>query len=309
MCSLPGKSRTIKSRPVEEVSCPSAGNTVPKTPSRTSPDTNQTAPADAVSCSSAKDAIENTQATTRSTGLSRPETADMEDAIDIQSLTEHWQDYYGDLLVFNGKVGRCHSKTLVDCGAAANIACGAFVEKNKLRTRTVTNGPTFRLPDSTLFQCEKILDVAQISLGPYQDTISPVFVLPGKCPFDLILGKPWLNEKNPDIDFPSNTLTFDHHGAPITICADYHNPHAARELGLISAIELAREAEDGAVVHLLMLTPAPDLPADATTAQRHQQFEALVERIIQDNLDIMPDDLPAELPPERFVDHKIDLIP
>ena len=278
-----------------------AGTTTIKTPSSSSSDNHQTTPTDAVSCSSV-DAIKNIETT-----ISSP--SDPEDTIDFQNLTDHWQEYYADLLVFRGKVGRCHSKTLVDSGAAANIVCGAFVEKNKLRTRIVSNGPTFRLPDSTLFKCEKILDVAQISIGPYQDTISPVFVLPGKCPFDLILGKPWLNEKNPDIDFPSNTLTFDHQDDSITICADYHNPHQARDLGLISAIELAREAEDGAIIHLLMLTPTPDLPADANAAQKHQQFEALVEQIIQDNIDIMPDDLPAELPPERSVDHKIDLMP
>ena len=307
MCSLPGKTRTIKSRPAGAVSCSPNGETVIKTPISSTSDNNQAVPTDDVSSTPVEDALQDTQTTT--TVPTDQNSTNFEDAIDIQSLTDHWQDYYGDLLIFNGKVGRCHSKTLVDCGAAASIVCGSFIEKNKLRTRTVTNGPKFRLPDSTIFKCEKILDVAQISIGPYQDTISPVFVLPGKCPFDLILGKPWLNEKNPDIDFPSNSLTFEHEGAPITICADYHNPHAARELGLISAIELAREAEDGAIVHLLMLTPAPDLPAEATSAQRHQQFEALVEQIIQDNLDIMPDDLPAELPPERFVDHKIDLMP
>ena len=306
MCSLPEVPENIISRPAGAVSYTPAGTTVIKILS-TSPDNLQTASTVNVSCMTADDVIQDLQ--TPTTVITDQEPSILEDVIDFQNLTEQWKDHYVDLFVFKGKVGRCHSKTLIDSGAAANIICGAFVEKNKLRTRTITNGPTFRLPDSTLFKCEKILEIAQISIGPYQDTISPVFVMPGKCPFDLILGKPWLNDINPDVDFPTNTLTFAHEGVTITICADYHNPNAARELGLISAIELAREAEDGAIIHMLMLTPLPDFPAETTPAQRHQEFEKLVEKIIQDNIDIMPDDLPAELPPERFVDHKIDLEP
>ena len=211
----------------------------------------------------------------------------------------------GNLIIYPGQVGRCHAQFLVDGGATPCLISRAFVMKHRLKVRTIDNGPTFKLPDQTLHQCHEILDVAAVRIGPYQECLSPLYVFPGNLSFDVILGKNWLDYKNPDVNWPKNELTFWHNNEVVVLTPALFDSTTQQEC-IISAVEASRAIEDGAMMYICALKPAP---ADANLKQTLQHYVKAIDELKKEFADVMPAELPPELPPKRFVDHRIEQIP
>lgn len=226
--------------------------------------------------------------------------------INLAQTEAFTNSYYGNLLVVKGTIREYHpipANILFDSGTSECLAAAPFVARNLLLTELIDRPRSFRLPDGTIHRCTEALAAPYVTLGDvtFDPLPNPVYIFPGHCPFDIILGKPWLDSVNPDIDFPKNRLRFQHRGATVTISANTHlldDPG-----GHLSLAELMGDAEDGAMLFMAVLTEA-DAGNSAVT---HAEYDSLVRRITAEYHDVMPPELPHRLPPERSVDHKIEL--
>lgn len=228
------------------------------------------------------------------------------------------------MLHFNGKVGRCDATILIDSGATFNCISSDFITKNRLKTKIV-QGPLVHLADGTRYECNSILPLAKIRIGPYTGK-APAYVLPLKGN-DVILGNDWLTLTNPLINWREKTVTINQHGQTIVLRPNTNSS------SFISAKEATRAIHNGALGYLALIhevdtsfldplmtthaqenttsnqpTPKPD-PYATQDPSHKAQLEAIVTTLKEKFRDVMPNELPDGLPPSREVDHAIDLIP
>ncbi|KAH7623119.1 putative Transposon Tf2-6 polyprotein [Nannochloris sp. 'desiccata'] len=134
----------------------------------------------------------------------------------------------------------------------------------------------------------------------------------GDCPFDLVLGKPWFDEKNPQIDWPNNLITLQHDGKTIAFRADYHDQKHLKKNGLISAVEMEAELSSGNIVHFCVIKPIPEkyenyeYGSDGKNLERNG-LEKHVDMLVDEFVDVFDPDLP--LPVDREIEHEIELEP
>ena len=119
--------------------------------------------------------------------------------------------------------------------------------------------------------------------------------------YDAILGKPWLYNANPNINWRSNTLTFQYGKRTINIKADSQKTDTIFECSsvYISRHQLAtvdKTAELFAVCTTTLLDPTNALNKDG-------------KLLVNEFADVFPIELPNELPPKRTIDHAIELLP
>ena len=208
------------------------------------------------------------------------------------------------LLVTLARLGTFDARLLFDTGAAVNIVSSKFVYKNKLETELIDLGPMLRTADGRTHRCEKVLKRANLRIGPYRDVLTDVYVIPGECPFDVILGKPWHNVVNPNIDFQNNIIEFIHESEAMRINANHHDIKTRIEHGLISAMEMLREIEDGSVMHMSVLKPfVPESPESP-------DYESWIDDILHTVLKgFEPIFDPPDKPAEVGMYHEIELEP
>ena len=220
-------------------------------------------------------------------------------------------------LVFRGKVGRCHSRFLIDSGASTSFISSNFVSQNRLKTSPISDGPIIVLADGTTYKCTEILSVASVRVGPYQETIKPLFVLPLSLRFDVILGKTWLEQHNPDIDWQVNRLSFVHEGHTVVLQADVD--YTVPPEGLLTAAQMACLYESGEAIHLAVLTApsvqdlqisSPPVPVNVQDAAHLSEYQPQLDQLLREFSDVLPETLPEHLPPDRSGHvHRIELEP
>jgi hypothetical protein len=120
------------------------------------------------------------------------------------------------------------------------------------------------------------------------------------CPlssFDVILGKQWLSKYNPLIFHKTNQIAFHFEDKSIRIQADLE-----RHKSLVSASTFARAIRRGYNIFALLLNS--DHPSMTSTV-----FTPTVKTLLDEFADVLPDDLPKGLPPQRSHDFVIELQP
>ncbi|KAJ9514751.1 hypothetical protein QJQ45_028514 [Haematococcus lacustris] len=206
------------------------------------------------------------------------------------------------LLVFLGSYKGHNVRILVDGGATASFIDSEFCMRHDLQTAEKHAPDHIRLADGHQQESAAMIPEARFRLGSHkgQQTLHCTR-LHG---FDIILGKPWLAEINPCIDWKHNIMTFHHAGKKHTLRA----PPAPRDPDLdrytISTAGLRTAVREKQPMFMVSITPAtPTVPSVET----HQVMDCTP--VLKDFAPVFPEDLPAGLPPERAVDHRIDLEP
>ena len=110
-----------------------------------------------------------------------------------------------ELLIFQGRLGRKSVKILVDGGSKGNLLRDTLVNELELRTER-GNDHIIVLADGRTTYSGKRVPTVPIAVGSYRERINFVTA---PIVHDVILGKPWLDAYNPQIDWASNSLTFE----------------------------------------------------------------------------------------------------
>eukprot|EP00798_Chlamydomonas_sp_ICE-L_P002503 gene2503-biopygen3517 len=112
------------------------------------------------------------------------------------------------LLVFHGTLEGIPIRILLDSGAQRDFVSRRLVEACQLRT-VKRDTLRIRLANGMLQATATELSKVALCMGPHTSTRS--FVCTDIQEYDIILGMPWLTEINPNIDFPSCSITSPFH--------------------------------------------------------------------------------------------------
>ena len=116
---------------------------------------------------------------------------------------------------------------------------------------------------------------------------------------DLILGKTWLYDTNPIIDCETLTLTFERDKGLPTTPKEVPEP---KNYKLLRGTPFNRVVKNEAVECFALFLDSQRPPGPPSEACSNIE-------IVKKFSDVFPEELPKTLPPERSVDHHIDLIP
>ncbi|MGQ3285907.1 retropepsin-like aspartic protease, partial [Bosea sp. (in: a-proteobacteria)] len=145
-------------------------------------------------------------------------------------------------------------RILVDGGATASFIDSEFCMRHDLQTAEKHAPDHIRLADGHQQESAAMIPEARFRLGSHkgQQTLHCTR-LHG---FDIILGKPWLAEINPSIDWKHNIMTFHHAGKKHTLRA----PLAPRDPDLdrytISTAGLRTAVREKQPMFMVSITPA-----------------------------------------------------
>jgi hypothetical protein len=119
--------------------------------------------------------------------------------------------------------------------------------------------------------------------------------LPG---YDVILGKPWLQRFNPDINWQTNTLSLPVHSCRGPIVLQHYPPQATPTNMYLSATQLRRLSHQGAEIYMLSIKQVDsDLPEPSLDLAKRHPHSPHAASVIEEFKDVFPPDLPNTLPP------------
>ncbi|KAJ9512039.1 hypothetical protein QJQ45_004614 [Haematococcus lacustris] len=226
--------------------------------------------------------------------------------------------------ILHGTFSGHRARFLLDSGATGNIVSSRFFQQAGLRMaskaapgRLLLPGPSpSYLPTYELPHCT-------VRLSTYHDRVPFVMADISNADYDVVLGKPWLTAKNPDIDWPLERITLRHAGAVHTLAAPPSpapNPSASQ---LLSPARFRKAARKDAVFVAVLtdssppLSPSPAMPSSHTSTstspppdqpQWPPSLSPSATALLSEHIEVFPKELPSvhDLP-HRSVDYVIQL--
>jgi hypothetical protein len=203
------------------------------------------------------------------------------------------------LLIYQGTVGTHKINILIDGGSMGNFISTDAVRRLKLTTSRTRNEMII-FGNGQTANCNKEARAIKLQIGEYHERINlKVAPIPHH---DVILGKPWLTLHNPTIDWRHNTITTTLGNRQITLRPNILMKKNYKGLNLITASQIKKILRKGNGDVLLAIIK------DTRESDTNQPSSS-TEAILKEFSDVFPNKLPAQLPPSRTVDHRIELIP
>ena len=204
------------------------------------------------------------------------------------------------LLRVNGKINGHKAWILLDSGASRNFLDDQFVKRCNITTQE--SAPvTIELADGRKQDTNRVVNIKDLHLDTYHTTGISAQVIKLQR-YDAILGKPWLYHANPTIDWRTNKLTFKYGPKTIVVKADSTQQQQTPGCNslFISHQQLARTPSTAELFAVCL----------ANTEGKDTKSPPLeVQQLLKNFSDIFPEELPKVLPPQRNVDHAIELVP
>lgn len=245
------------------------------------------------------------------------------------------------LLKLEGSLNGIPVVAMIDCGATGEFIDSKYVEKhsNSIKSSPLPDRDFVTLANGSRQEAASIVKSASLSIGSYHDTID--FVALPLVGYDIILGMTWLNKYNPIIDWRSKLIKFeDKLSKPhqligksvpklnqvvpnIGSVARTVVPSPEKySLNLISSRSLRYQIRNKeidpdciclvfpqVISSLLQSNSSISSVDKVNTDPIDLKLETISKQIIEKYHDVFPDELPPGLPPQREIDHKIELIP
>jgi hypothetical protein len=213
---------------------------------------------------------------------------------------------------------------LLDSGATGNFISSAFVAEHNIATSPLPQQDSVVLADGSVQKTTALARGAAVKVGSYADQFDLV-VLP-LSGYDAIIGMPWLDRYNPRVDWRERQLHFrdqnqkEHQlngmGAPevrqtkfklnVVSNRQLQRQLRSREVEMCCAVYLNSGSEMEVSAAATVERPAGS--ASVAAAAAVSESERISQQLVKEFSDVFPDELPAGLPPEREVDHKVELV-
>ncbi|MGB8166644.1 MAG: retropepsin-like aspartic protease, partial [Chthoniobacteraceae bacterium] len=244
------------------------------------------------------------------------EVPDLKPVLDTPSL--YVASTSSQVIRLEAKVRGALVSVLVDSGASHDYISTRVVTDLALPTMA-GEAMAVRLGDGHHVDASLLVPRLSFRVKSFKDTRS--FRVTQLAGYDIILGKPWLTQYNPSINWVDNTIKLQR-GSNTFILAppkkelDEGDSHVA----VINATQLKRLLQDGNHAYLAVLTECEAASdASAEPVAQREQGEPATQRTIPelqprmkkllDRFGKIFGPLPKCLPPKREVDHEIELEP
>jgi len=236
------------------------------------------------------------------------------------------------LLSYTGKLQgvmeKSHCKILVDSGCEEIVMSRAFAEEYNIR-KEKTNLRA-ELWDGTLIPMGLCSENQNIRIGEATITVRPYVV--DWISYDLILGKAWLSEANPLIDWKLNRMILKQDDRLITLDAEACRHGVSHLTYMLTSKQFVRLVKkQKSVIYHVILRPSTEEEDNNKTGEgpeeeriitgegpeqqniilggepeEHKRITELDE-LLEEYRDVFPEDLPKGLPPMRSVEMSIKL--
>ena len=142
-----------------------------------------------------------------------------------------------------------------------------------------------------------------LTIGSYQDPVLCDVLDMSAC--HILLGRPWQYDKRVKHDGYTNIYTLRHEGKlkeliPLPLHRAIPPPKTKQPVHLISRKSCVRELRQAGCCWILFTKEVE---------QGKIELPKEIKSIVEEFLDVFPDELPLGLPPIRGIEHQIDLIP
>jgi transposase InsO family protein len=194
-------------------------------------------------------------------------------------------------------------RVLVDSGAGRNYFDTDLAKKLNLPTLTMP-GNVVQLVGPVTQDVSQVVPELKFRVGTYKDQLP--FTLTKLASHDMILGKPWLAYLNPQIDWVTHTITFAKKG--ITHVLKSPVEQESPVVNELSAMQLKKLIRKGNMAYLAVISEVKEAEATATKEETSDGWRKKIQGTL-DKYKAIFEKLPNGLPPERAVDHHIDLEP
>lgn len=175
-------------------------------------------------------------------------------------------------------------------------------------------GRVIQMANGVIERCSHSVNDLEISMNTFHDSWS--FLTLNITFVDLVLGKDWLDVRNPSIDWSHNSVCLSnaadevhqlHGGSDEPSQTPLPSPSQGVGSRIVSALQVKRLARRGCQLFLMIPHEATDSGTD--TLHTISDARPQVSRILEEFADVFPDDLPLGLPPDREIEHHIPLQP
>ena len=199
-------------------------------------------------------------------------------------------------------------KIVIDGGSSMNVVSKDAVKSLNLKVEPHPN--PFRVAwvnDHTLPVTQRCL--VSIQMGDYKDEIY-CEVLPMDVAH-VLLGRPWLYDLNVTNFGKDNIYSFKYKGKNIIlrpakpkVCIGKRDISKLPERNL-HILKYKQFEREGFETGMCLALVAKEVPSDSLIVDVPLE----VKNLLDDFVDMIPDELPSELPPLRDIQHAIDLVP
>ena len=202
------------------------------------------------------------------------------------------------------------SRALLDSGATG--ASGNFISSDLAKRANLTILPLADLQvssaDGTALPVHGRTS-ARIYIDGYKQTID--FTVVDIPHHEIVLGMPWLEQHNPDIDWRSKTVTFAHRDRRHVLRGATSREPPASTITCLSARAFARAVRHAAELALLVVRPVTqeDVGYSLRDSDLPDDLPPSVKRVLHKFPDVFPKNLPEGLPAKRDIEHTIELEP
>ncbi|KAK8929046.1 hypothetical protein KSP39_PZI017906 [Platanthera zijinensis] len=209
---------------------------------------------------------------------------------------------------FSSAGGPC--KLAIDSGSCVNIVAQKGLDRMQVKAEPHPHPYRIIWVDKTAIQVTQRC-LVPITIASFEDQVWCDVI-----PMDVahvLLGRPWLFDRDVTCFGRSNTCVFYDKGRKITLTPTQPRERpkgrvepststiASRPVHILRCGEFLRDSTDAGIMYVVAATMASDGPTSEAPPTVRPLLDAFA--------DIMPEELPDELPPLRDIQHAIDLVP
>jgi transposase InsO family protein len=234
-----------------------------------------------------------------------PSTHLIGNSLAVQQLRSVSYSSNASLIKLRAMIEGDPATVLVDSGASCCFISNRLTQKNSQLQKQLQKNPiSVELATGVMTTASSVTVNSFIQIDSYEDKLNFVEVPLKGC--DAILGMTWLSKFNPEIDWKHGTLRFHHAGKfhSLQRQSKGSTPPSSSSPVLLSSIgqiqKLARKDQIDSII-------LASIECDDSSINICPPTDSHTQEIIHEFQDVFPPQLPSQLPPQRDIDHRIEL--